>query len=70
MHKLLHKLAPHFLKNINAEFQTHEDLMELKSLETSKKYTDIFNVLNNVISKYGCFVKCSGIATDGAKRLL
>ncbi|XP_023723809.1 protein FAM200A [Cryptotermes secundus] len=44
--------------------------MELKSLETCTKGIDIFNALDNVVSKYGGLEKCSGIATDGAKAMV
>lgn len=59
-----------FVRTINKEFEIHEELLELKSLETSTKGIDIYNALNDVVSKYGGFEKCSGIATDGAKAMV
>lgn len=59
-----------FVRTINEEFEIHEELLELRSLETSKKGIDIFSALDDVVSKYGGFEKCSGIATDGAKAMV
>ncbi|PNF37381.1 hypothetical protein B7P43_G16662 [Cryptotermes secundus] len=64
------KASEYFVRTINEEFEIHEELLELKSLETSTKGIDIFNALDNVVSKYGGFGKCSGIAIAGAKAMV
>jgi hypothetical protein len=59
-----------FVRAIQSDFSTHEELLNLVSLHGSAKGSDISEAVRNCVDKYGRFDKCSSIVTDGAKAMV
>jgi hypothetical protein len=59
-----------FVRVIQSDISTHEELLNLVSLHGTTKGSDIFEAVRNCVDKYGGFEKCSSIVTDGAKAMV
>jgi hypothetical protein len=59
-----------FVRAIQSDFSTDEELLNLVSLHGTTKGSDIFEAVSNCVDKYGGFDKCSSIVTDGAKTMV
>jgi hypothetical protein len=59
-----------FVRVIQSDFSTHEELLNLVSLHGTTKGSDTFKAVHNCVNKYGGFDKCSSIVTDGAKTMV
>jgi hypothetical protein len=58
-----------FVRAIQSDFSTHEELLNLVSLHGTKKGSNIFEAVRNCVDIYGGFDKCSSIVTDGATEM-
>jgi hypothetical protein len=59
-----------FVRAIQSDFSTHEELLNLVPLHGTTKESDIFEAVRNCVDKYGGFDKCYSIVTDGAKAMV
>jgi hypothetical protein len=59
-----------FVRSIQSDFSTHEELLNLVSLHGTKKGSDIFEAVRNCVDKFGGLDKCSLIVTDAAKAMV
>jgi hypothetical protein len=59
-----------FVRAIQSDFSTHEELLNLVSLHGTIKGPDIFEAVRNCVDNYGGFDKCSSIVTDGVKAMV
>jgi hypothetical protein len=59
-----------FVRAVQSDFSTHEELLHLVSLNGTTKGSDIFEAVRNCVDKYGGFDKCSSIATDGVTTMV
>ena len=55
---------------VDENFDFHEELLAIHPLTGNTKRSDIYEVLNYVVSEFGGFKKCSCIVTDGAKAMV
>ncbi|XP_063294419.1 general transcription factor II-I repeat domain-containing protein 2B-like isoform X2 [Pelobates fuscus] len=56
-----------FIRTVNDNFETSEELLKLTSLQGTRKEEDIYNEVKCAVAEYGGFKKCTSIITDGAK---
>jgi hypothetical protein len=59
-----------FVRAIQSDISTHEELLNLVSLHGTTKGSDIFEAVRNCVDKYDGFDKFSSISTDGAKAMV
>jgi hypothetical protein len=59
-----------FVRAIQSDFSTHEELLNLVSLQGTTEGSDIFEAVRNCVDRYDGFDKCSSIVTDGAKAMV
>jgi hypothetical protein len=59
-----------FVRAIQSDFSTHEELLNLVSLLGTTKGSDIFKAVRICVDKYGGFDKRSSIVTNGAKAMV
>jgi hypothetical protein len=59
-----------FVRAIQSDTSTHEEVLNLVSLQGTTKRSDISEAVRNCVDKYGGFNKCSSIVTDGAKAMV
>jgi hypothetical protein len=59
-----------FVRVIQIDFSTHEELLNLVLLHGTAKGSDIFEAVRNCVNKYGGFDKYSSIVTNGAKAIV
>ncbi|CAH2326306.1 general transcription factor II-I repeat domain-containing 2-like [Pelobates cultripes] len=56
-----------FIRTVDDNFETSEELLKLTSLQGTRKEDDIYNEVKCAVAEYGGFKKCTSIITDGAK---
>jgi hypothetical protein len=56
-----------FVRAIQSDFSTHEELLNLVSLHGTTKGSANFEAVRKCVDKYGGINKCFSIVTDGAK---
>jgi hypothetical protein len=59
-----------FVRAIQSDFSTHEELLNLVLLHGTTKGSEIFEAVRNCVDKYGDFDKCSSIVTDGVNAMV
>ncbi|KAG5865525.1 hypothetical protein JTB14_035896 [Gonioctena quinquepunctata] len=59
-----------FIRTIQNDFSVAEEMLDLIPLQGTTKGTEIFKAVNEVVSDYGGFDKCSFIVTDGARAMV
>jgi hypothetical protein len=59
-----------YVRAIQSDFSTHEELLNLVSLHGTTKGSDIFEAVYNCVDKYCGIDKCSSVVTDGATAMV
>jgi hypothetical protein len=59
-----------FVRAIQNDISTREELLNFVSLHGTTKGSDIFEAVHNCVDKYGGFDKCSSVVTDEAKAMV